>query len=287
VYGIPTAFSMLSIAVPNSLDISREKNTKEYCMELIQETNKSLGLIGYDVLEFFGIGVNEIQLYVDEEKGISHFDTKDFIDLLEFSKKYEYVDNGMTVHEKVLSAEQLFVSVQISEFMDFWFFEALFDEIPSYIGYPSAEGGKEHIFSESFYINSKSEHKEIALDFMRFLLSEEQQRKMFDHGFGFPARKSLLEKIWDEAKEEPYEGTRKFSEGLRSGLTYYPRIMTEKEEEAFWAMLEEKPVNDCKASVISDIVYEETAPFFEGKKTAEEVAKIIDNRVQLYLDEKK
>ena len=52
-------------------------------------------------------------------------------------------------------------------------------------------------------------------------------------------------------------------------------------------MMEGDLIYDYRASVISDIVYEETAPFFEGKKTAKEVARIIDNRVQLYLDEKK
>ena len=62
--------------------------------------------------------------------------------------------------------------------------------------------------------------------------------------------------------------------------------MRDDEEELFFSMLEGNLIYDNRISVISDIVYEETAPFFEGKKTAEEVAKIIDNRVQLYLDEK-
>ena len=47
------------------------------------------------------------------------------------------------------------------------------------------------------------------------------------------------------------------------------------------------PLYEYYCNPIRDIVEEETKPFFDGDKTAEEVAKIIDNRVQLYLDETK
>ncbi|MNW18556.1 hypothetical protein D3C71_2181650 [compost metagenome] len=36
---------------------------------------------------------------------------------------------------------------------------------------------------------------------------------------------------------------------------------------------------------ITNIVAEETAPFFQGQKTAEEVAKVIQNKVNTYLQE--
>ena len=36
---------------------------------------------------------------------------------------------------------------------------------------------------------------------------------------------------------------------------------------------------------VKDIILEETQYFFEGQKTAVEVGKIIQDRVQLYLDE--
>ncbi len=38
---------------------------------------------------------------------------------------------------------------------------------------------------------------------------------------------------------------------------------------------------------IFDIVYEESGAYFAGDKTEQEVAHIIQSRVQLYLDEKK
>lgn len=38
---------------------------------------------------------------------------------------------------------------------------------------------------------------------------------------------------------------------------------------------------------LSSIVQEELAPFFDGSRTAQEAARILDSRVQLYLDERK
>ena len=38
---------------------------------------------------------------------------------------------------------------------------------------------------------------------------------------------------------------------------------------------------------IWDIVWDEASPFFYGEKSAEETAQVIDNRVQIYLNERK
>ena len=38
--------------------------------------------------------------------------------------------------------------------------------------------------------------------------------------------------------------------------------------------------------MLEDIVQEEVIQYFEGKITAQDAAKVIQNRVQLYLDEK-
>ena len=60
--------------------------------------------------------------------------------------------------------------------------------------------------------------------------------------------------------------------------------MKEEEEALFWEMLN-NPLYNYNYNPIREIVDEETQPFFDGEKTAEEVAKVIDNRVQIYLYE--
>ncbi len=287
VYGIPMAFELVTVAVSSNLDISKNSNTKERWIELTQDLDGNFGTGGYSVLEHLGVGVNGVQLFVDEEKGVSHFDKREYIDLLEFAKKYECFDNGMTLQERLISSYQLFLGCVIEEFDNFWFHEALFKETPSYIGFPTESGGKEIIRISSLYINSATEHEEGAKDFLRFILTEEQQRAIVDNYAGFSVREEVLRKIWQEAKDSPETGFINYTKGELLGVEFEPRVMRDEEEELFFSMLEGDLIYDYRASVISDIVYEETAPFFEGKKTAEEVARIIDNRVQLYLDEKK
>ena len=40
-------------------------------------------------------------------------------------------------------------------------------------------------------------------------------------------------------------------------------------------------------TAIMNIVFEETAPYFDGQKTAEEVADIIQSRIYIYVNENK
>ena len=79
VYGIPMAFELVTVAVPSNLDISRSSNTKERWIELTQDLDGNFGSGGYSVLEYLGVGVNGVQLFVDEEKGVSHFDKQEFV----------------------------------------------------------------------------------------------------------------------------------------------------------------------------------------------------------------
>jgi len=60
--------------------------------------------------------------------------------------------------------------------------------------------------------------------------------------------------------------------------------LTEEELEGFYELLKHA-VRGNSESMIIQIVIEEVSPFLSGQKTAEEVAAIIQSRVQLYLDE--
>ncbi len=289
IYAVPVNMSIRTVCTFERYEIEPKDNTLKYWMTLTEDTNTEFDWDGIFLLEMLGIGVDGIQLFVDEENGKSNFEQKEFIELLEFAKKYGYKDIGETIPERVASGKQIFWETSIQEFEKFWFQEAAFKESPSYIGYPTEEGGRHKLSCISCTINNASKHKEGALDFLSFLLSDEQQRLSFNGGQGFPVRKSVLTKLWDEAIKEPYTGKPedvKVIGHLTQGVYYEPRKMKEEEEALFWEMLN-NPLYNYNYNPIREIVDEETQPFFDGKKTAEEVAKVIDNRVQIYLYETK
>lgn len=66
-------------------------------MELMENSNATFGSSPYNILRFFGVSVSGAQSFVDVGNGISHLDDKEFIELLEFVKKYRCVDDGRTL----------------------------------------------------------------------------------------------------------------------------------------------------------------------------------------------
>lgn len=291
-YGVPISFDLNMMVTSQSVATDREKWTSEYSMQAMKENGADVFCgapygwtkeeAGIYVLNLLGVGMDGIQLFVDEEKGVSSFEQQEFIELLEFSKKHADPNPMNSGSGQIASGEQIYTTGSIGSFRDFWYFSELFGGEPSYIGYPSPEGGQYKLIIDNFYINASSSHKEGAMDFLQYLLSEEQQRKIVEQSVGFSVNQDLLKALWAEAKQDILDG-RVVEKG---GLKVKPRLMTEEEENIFWEMLE-NPVYYEWSNDIYDIVWEEVLPYYYGKKSAEEVAKTLDNRVQLYLDERK
>ena len=124
--------------------------------------------------------------------------------------------------------------------------------------------------------------RKVLWTFLQYLLSEEQQRRIVEESVGFTVNQDLLKALWAEAKETILQEQVMETGGLR----IEPRLMTEEEENIFWEMLE-RPVYYNWSNDIYDIVWDEVLPYYYGKKSAEEVAKTLDSRIQLYLDERK
>lgn len=287
IYAVPVNMCINTVCTLDRYSIEQKDSTLEYWMTLTEDTNTEFGNSGKYLLRTLGIGVDGIQLFVDEENGKSSFEQKEFIELLEFAQKYGYKDMGETTSERIASGKQIFLRTALADFESFWHLESVMKEAPSYIGYPTNEGGRHFLTSYSYAINNASKHKDGALDFLSFLLSDEQQRLSFNDREGFPVRKSILTKIWDEALQKPYTGEPENVTVIgyeSNGVYYEPRKMREEEESIFWEMLD-NPLYEYDYNPIREIVNEETQPFFEGKKTAGEVAQVIDNRVQIFLYE--
>ena len=61
------------------------------------------------------------------------------------------------------------------------------------------------------------------------------------------------------------------------------REYTVEDEEALWEIIEGLQHKSVKDELLLKIVGEEAQFYFNGQKSAEETAKVIQNRVQLYL----
>ena len=69
------------------------------------------------------------------------------------------------------------------------------------------------------------------------------------------------------------------------GMQVNYRKMTSDEVDVLYALIESASPERSEERIILEIMKEEAAYLYDGSKTAEEVAKVTQNRVQLYLDE--
>ncbi|MCM1543589.1 MAG: hypothetical protein NC121_20385, partial [Blautia sp.] len=150
-------------------------------------------------------------------------------------------------------------------------------------GYPNAEGRTwyEVLVNQIYGINSASGCKEGAWAFLKFLLGEEYQAQTRF----FPAIQDALETKLAEAEELSADSYHYINPYTNESHKGYPPI-TEEDKEFIRNMTKNGGREDSmKSRTVLAIIQEEAEYYFQGDKSVEEVARIIQNRIELYLNE--
>lgn len=219
--------------------------------------------------------------FVNWNSGACSFDSEEFCDILEFSsmlpteEEWTRDDDFM---EKLARDELLLVEFNIDSVLDYQLRRAFFAYEPvNGIGYPSSDGRGTLLEPWlSLGILETCSHKEAAWEFISWLLADEFQT--YAPGFA-PIRESTLEKLLQAAMEG--EGSHYSYNSM--GFDIPPA--TEEDVQAIRRMIDRGRGASVADTMILQIIDEEAAAYFAGQKTAMEVAKIIQSRVQLYVDE--
>ena len=140
-------------------------------------------------------------------------------------------------------------------------------------------------------MNAASENKDGCWEFMRTFLLDDYQNRFVD-GWAFPVSKKKLREKADKSMErdsyvDALTGERVyFDETFYVGgeeITIPP--LTKEEADMLTEFLESVDTAYSYNETIMNIVQEEVAPFFAGQKSAQECARILQSRLQLYMDE--
>ena len=163
----------------------------------------------------------------------------------------------------------------------------------TFIGYPNEKKeGNYANFSTSYAIYSKSENKDAAWEFIRTFMTKEYQAKNILMYGGTPTRKDVLE-MQIKAATTTEEYTDEFGNEISPVDSSYGYDdweteigpASEKEIELFRELINNvTKTADYNEEIIS-IIEEETKAYFEGDKSVDEVADIIQNRVTTYVNE--
>lgn len=285
-YGMPYDFMMHFAAYSEDFANGRTAWTLPELMEAVKASEAEIlqyGCSGLDIVLQYGLYDNDNTAYIDWEKGESHLAEKPFLELLEFAYQYQDLkgsaraetENEMLQSGKAVAAYSYFYGENSLYALD-----TAFAGKAALLGYPRSEGAGIYAQSRYLYVNSASSCMEGIAEFFRFLLSEnEQSRNLGDKpmtGLGITYIISYL-----PVNLNSFRQLTKYWQGGESGG------ITEKQVEQVNFLLENARPNNWHVQEIKSILSEELAPYFAGDKTAEQAAEILNNRVQIYLDERK
>ncbi|MCH5341957.1 MAG: extracellular solute-binding protein [Acetatifactor sp.] len=223
--------------------------------------------------------------FFDVQKGESYFESKDFIRLLEICKFYEEERNvsrqealKLLAEGKILAVEDHFWS--LNAFNGYISAQEDYDGPFHYVGCPGQSGVGVYNNTTTFVVvNRDAKDKEVIGEFLNYLLGEEAQK-----GVTYtPVNRKVIENEVDAYEKMIEEALKQDAQWVQEPIWEYRKFA-----EQYFALLDGAEFPEAPYGVhIWDIVMEEAEAYFAGTKSAEEVAKVIDNRVQLYLDERK
>ncbi len=125
-------------------------------------------------------------------------------------------------------------------------------------------------------VNANSRNKEGAWEFISYLIGEESQGRDFDVTV-MPVHRGVFE-VWLQEMIEKY--------GEIYGA-YKDEDLSAKKQEEYRNAVENVRFLPLRTVPVLKIILEEAEDYFNGTKSAEEVSRVLDNRVQLFLDEEK
>ncbi|MCR5669425.1 MAG: extracellular solute-binding protein [Butyrivibrio sp.] len=232
--------------------------------------------------------------YIDWENKSCNFNSDDFIQFLEFTNKFptELPDDIWDRYTDTAYREDasLFQNSYLDGFRIYRRYkDGAFGEDISFIGFPNPSGKDTAVIYPEyvFAISSQSKSAEGAWQFLRKLLSEEYQDKI---EYNFPIRKSSFDKMAEASKEKEFymDDDKK----VYYDDTYYlgdteVTIGTLTDEDIQYVTNYIKSIKNVYSynQSIMDIINEEAQTFYNGTKTAQEVADIIQSRVSIYVNE--
>lgn len=255
---------------------------------MLQWEGNEICLAGYDsaaLLNMFLEGSESLYGMVgwaEEGTGLSgscDFNTKLFADMLEAAGRYG--DDGRRNEPVSIMREQGLSDLisfrgQAQREAEGW--------VAAGFQFDEGCGGASSSWS-TLAVNANSAHKEGAWEFIRFLLSEQTQSTGFNW-FQSPVHRGAFEKHMQEdvIGEMVLEH---YVNGVMLYPAYYGEdVSEEKQEEYRKALAEIRPL-PLRTKPVIEIILEEAGDYFNGSKSAGEVSRVVDNRVQLFLDEQK
>ena len=299
-YRIATEFSVDGlIGHPSVLGESMGWTMDEFIDVIADNPNADIPLgAWFNKVEFLWWYVQmNPDLFINRPEGVCNFDSDDFIRILTLINnlpRSESSENTFWI-ELITQGRQIIDRMFGNRFLSIKIEKAIFGGEIVYKGFPMNDGIGNILSSNNMLaMSSACADKDGAWEFIRTFFTEDWQRENSGLHFGFPTNKTVFLEKAEEVMTPEYEtdsdgnsteipkGTTSFDDGTTIELY----ALTQDEVDQIIELVD--TASFLSADIdrnLGMIVYESAANFFAGVNTAEDTARIIQNRVSIYLSE--
>jgi len=222
--------------------------------------------------------------YIDLQEGTCRFDSGEFEALLDMVSSWKdpagrEAGSLYAAPDELRQKKYLVEEVSFMNMVDYLAVSGAVRDFGMVAGYPNSRGEAMYqvCFQNLYGMNSASLNKEGAWDFLEYLVSEENQKRITSF---FPITEEGFLAALQKGQGENEASFNLFTMERETGL-----VPGEQDMEDMWEIVSHVYYPDRQQSVISAIIREEAQAVFDGGKTSRQAAETIQNRVSLFLAE--
>ena len=297
-YAMPTSFSLSTLAGKSSIWGDTQTLTTQKISEVVKKAGDDAELINYGTKsDWLNLSLQgSMNRYINWETGECSFDSEEFIAVLELANllpaESNWEEGDVSAPKKIQAGKLLLNGEYFNSITDYQVTKAVFGEDVAFLGYPDATGsgtlinGADNLIA----ISEDSEYKDAAWEFIKYMISEEYQCNYIN--WYNPIHKAAFAENMEQAAEittyKNDDGEEIEAPHMTYGWEDFETSVyhaTEEDIAEYTALVEGADTLASQEEGIFSIISEEVEPFFAGQKSAEEVAGIIQSRVNIYVNE--
>ena len=299
-YAVAPSFMIATYLAPASLVGSRPGMTLEHLIQLDEQFNDGNSLLDEVAQSFVNMhSMFSRSTLIDFDMGTVHFETDEFIQVLEYASRMEYADISTQNELQAPNYERVPFEIDIRRGngrISFHMIEHLskLHQIELYagteitpIGFPVDDGvGSLMLPISLFGIGEGAQNPLGAWAFLRFLLTTMQEemrdgilvsRAMFDEWANQEMNPPPID-------DNPHLANEVFVDGVLVEFTPITQEQVDRTLEIIETLGELLVDGD---EIVMHIVAEEASAFLNGHGSAEDAARIIQSRVEIYVSERR
>ena len=308
-YQTISSFNIQTVVCPTSV-VGPEPGWTLAEMRAIQDTMPEGSALFQDITkeqmlrQYFYMGGAD---FIDWETGKCSFNSEGFIDLLEYANtfpaeidwenyEYEYVPELVRLQEGSL----LGMTMYVNDITNYLRMKAMFGGEMTVMGYPCEDrNGNILRINGGMAMSSTCADKDGAWQFLRsyFLPQGDGSNSRMMYRYGLPINRADMDELVAQAMKKEYYKDENGKQVLQPLTTWWMdngtpegyeiKIMPAEQEDidAFMALIESTTKVASYDTEVVDIVCEEAAAYFAGQKGAQDVATVIQSKLQTYVNE--